>query len=220
MTEGRTWNSYARSRWLSWDWKKVPDSHRVPGKGLGTRRAITEASPLPSACSDLSQGPKLYSSGLSLCPLPLSPALVPSPCQDALPATPFPCPLTGQVLPPSAPALPWALLPALLGSRGSKDGTRGVAHGQVPTETPPSLTGATDCEEAPQLDLVQGHTSRRPSPPPPRPSACLPRTRAGSPGPAPRPSSRESRKPGGERPGPGGVAAAVQAEQGPWRFSQ
>lgn len=69
-------------------------------------------------------------------------------------------------------------------------------------------------------DLVQGHTSRRPSPPPPRPSACLPRTQAGSPCPAPRPSSRESRKPGGERPGPGGGAAAVQADQGPWRFSQ
>ena len=57
---------------------------------------------------------------------PISPC-VPSRCRDALPATPFPCLLSGQVLPPPPSSLPWALLPALLGSQGSKDGTKGVA---------------------------------------------------------------------------------------------
>ncbi|KAM6217158.1 nuclear receptor ROR-gamma [Rhynchocyon petersi] len=38
-------------------------------------------------------------------------------------------------------SLPWALLPALLGSQGIEDGTRELPHGQGPTETAPSLEG-------------------------------------------------------------------------------
>lgn len=119
--------------------------HKVPAKGPAHSRCSVNSSPLPfpSPMLFLLKAPKS---------VPSVPPLVPSWCQDALPATPFPCLLTGQVLPPSTHSspLPWALLPALLGSQGSKDGTQGVAPWTGPhrdTTEPPRVRGPRPCRQ-------------------------------------------------------------------------
>lgn len=52
--------------------------------------------------------------------VPSGSPLVPSWCQDALPATPFPCLLTGQVLPPSALLPPLGAAPCPPGQPGQQ----------------------------------------------------------------------------------------------------
>lgn len=65
--------------------------------------------------------------------VPLVSPLVPSWCQDTLPATPFPCLLMGQVLPPSFPLPPLGPAPCPPGQPGQQ----GRHQGSCPMDRAP-----------------------------------------------------------------------------------